>query len=56
VWEEYLQVRQEVNLQMMELLESLGLEFAFPTRTLHIESGVETEPSSGPRMNANERE
>jgi len=27
-----------VNLQIMELLESLELEFAFPTRTLHIES------------------
>ncbi len=37
VWEEYLQVRQEVNLQIMELLESLELEFAFPTRTLHID-------------------
>ena len=37
VWEEYLQVRQEVNLQIMDLLESQGLEFAFPTRTLHIE-------------------
>ncbi len=36
-WSEYLQVRQEVNLQMMALLESLQLEFAFPTRTLHIE-------------------
>lgn len=39
VWGEYLQVRQEVNLEIMELLESLGLEFAFPTRTLHIEQG-----------------
>lgn len=37
VWADYLQVRQEVNLQIMDLLESLGLEFAFPTRTLHIE-------------------
>ena len=37
VWEEYLQVRQEVNLQIMEQLESLGLEFAFPTRTIHLE-------------------
>jgi len=37
VWAEYLQVRQEVNLQIMELLESLELNFAFPTRTLHIE-------------------
>jgi len=37
VWEEYLQVRQEVNLQIMELLGSLGLEFAFPTHTVHLE-------------------
>jgi len=37
VWDEYLQVRQEINLQIMALLESLELGFAFPTRTLHIE-------------------
>jgi len=36
VWEEYLQVRQEVNLQIMQLLESLKIEFAFPSRTLYI--------------------
>jgi MscS family membrane protein len=36
-WAEYLQVRQEVNMQIMELLDSLGLEFAFPTRTVHLE-------------------
>jgi len=35
-WEEYLQVRQEVNLEIMELLESLKLEFAFPSRTLYL--------------------
>lgn len=37
VWEEYLQVRQEVNLQIMDLLEEMQLDFAFPTQTLHIE-------------------
>ncbi|MDX8405615.1 MAG: mechanosensitive ion channel family protein [Mariprofundus sp.] len=37
VWAEYLQVRQEVNMQIMALLESQQLDFAFPTRTLHIE-------------------
>jgi len=36
-WEEYLQVRQEINIQIMKLLESLKLEFAFPTRTVHLE-------------------
>ncbi|MFQ5519226.1 MAG: mechanosensitive ion channel family protein, partial [Mariprofundus sp.] len=36
-WAEYLQVRQDVNIQIMKLLESLGLEFAFPTRTVHLQ-------------------
>ncbi|MDQ6989891.1 MAG: mechanosensitive ion channel family protein [Mariprofundaceae bacterium] len=36
-WAAYLQVRQEVNLLIMQLLESLDLEFAFPSRTLYIE-------------------
>ena len=40
VWADYLQVRQEVNMQIMELLQELGLEFAFPTRTLFIEKEV----------------
>ncbi|MFC1545852.1 mechanosensitive ion channel family protein [Pseudomonadota bacterium] len=35
-WEEYLQVRQEVNMQIMELLESLQLEFAFPSRSVYL--------------------
>ena len=38
VWAEYLQVRQEVNLEIMRLLESLELDFAFPTRTVHVET------------------
>ena len=39
VWADYLQVRQEVNMQIMELLQEMGLGFAFPTRTLLIEKG-----------------
>jgi len=35
-WAEHLQVRQEVNLAIMRLLEELGLQFAFPTRTVHL--------------------
>ncbi len=38
VWEEYLQVRQEINMQIMVLLKELGLAFAFPTRTLELHS------------------
>ena len=36
VWEEYLQVRQEVNMQIMEMLEGMELEFAFPSQTLYL--------------------
>jgi len=35
-WAKYLQVRQEVNMKIMQLLENLGLEFAFPSRTLYL--------------------
>ncbi len=33
-WAEYLSVREEINLKFMELFENLGVEFAYPTRTL----------------------
>jgi len=35
-WSEYLQVRQEVNIQIMQLLESLQLDFAFPSRSIYM--------------------
>ena len=38
-WDEHLQVRQEINLAIMEMLTGMGLSFAFPTRTVHIEKG-----------------
>jgi len=44
-WEEYLQVRQEVNMQIMELLESLGLEFAFPSRSLYLHQEQSAKPA-----------
>ncbi len=37
-WQYYLDVRQRVNLKIMRKLEEMGLEIAFPTRSLHIES------------------
>jgi len=36
VWDEYLAVREDVNLKVMNALERLGLEVAFPTRTVHL--------------------
>jgi MscS family membrane protein len=50
-WADYLQVRQEVNLAIMELLGRLDIEFAFPTRTVYLEqsanSGVGEEARTG---------
>jgi MscS family membrane protein len=37
-WDYYLSVRERVNLKVMRLLESMGLEIAFPSRSLYIES------------------
>ncbi len=35
----YMDVQQQFNLSLMRELEAIGVEFAFPTRTLHIASG-----------------
>ena len=44
VWDDYLAVREDVNLRIMGILEGLGLEIAFPTRTVHLTA----EPSDSP--------
>ena len=36
VWKEHMQVRQEVNLEIMRLLERLGLKVALPSRALYV--------------------
>jgi MscS family membrane protein len=54
-WEEYLQVRQEVNIQIMKLLESLKLEFAFPTRTVYLEQEQPVLPSPTPVKTADRK-
>ena len=37
VWNEYLAVREEFNLEIMRLLEEMGVEIAFPTQTVYME-------------------
>ena len=52
VWAEYLRVRQEVNIAIMKLIESLGMEVAFPTRTIyhkHEEQAPPTAAGAGDR-------
>ncbi len=36
-WEEYLAVRQDVNLRIMEILEELGVSVAFPSHSIYFE-------------------
>ncbi|MCI5054958.1 MAG: mechanosensitive ion channel family protein [Flavobacteriales bacterium] len=35
-WEEFLEVKEEVNFKIMEIVEKHKSDFAFPTRTLHL--------------------
>ncbi len=37
-WGEYLKVRTDVNLKIMEVVENLGMSVAFPSRSLYIEN------------------
>ena len=37
-WSDELRCRQEMLLQIMKLTEHLGIEFAFPTQTMHVQS------------------
>lgn len=36
-WDEFLAVREEFNLEIMRLLEELGVEIAFPSQTIYLE-------------------
>ena len=45
-WGDELRVRHEINLQIMELAETMGVRFAFRTQTLHIEEFPEKKPNT----------
>jgi MscS family membrane protein len=36
-WKRYLEVREDVNLKIIEIMENEGVEFAFPSTSLYIE-------------------
>ncbi|MEZ4814908.1 MAG: hypothetical protein R3A80_06845 [Bdellovibrionota bacterium] len=42
-WSEELVQRQNVYIEIYRLAEELGVEFAFPTQTLHIDRGIPKE-------------
>ncbi len=37
VWKEYLQIRQDVNLRIMSIMEDLKIDFAFPSLSVYME-------------------
>ena len=41
-WGEFQAIRQEILLQFMQVVESAGSSFAFPTRTVHLVGSVPT--------------
>jgi len=46
VWNDYLAVRESVNLELMRIVENSGAAFAFPTQTLHVESLPDSSPKA----------
>jgi MscS family membrane protein len=49
-WVKHLQVRQDVQLTIMDILQELGLEIAFPTQTIHLAEGSEADATVTPQI------
>jgi len=54
VWNEYLRVREDCNLKILQILEEEGVELAFPSRTLYVEQMPWTKPAAGRVTEADE--
>lgn len=44
-WAEYLRVKEDVNFKIMEILEKEGVSVAFPSRSIYLETPLETKIS-----------
>ncbi|WP_457600388.1 mechanosensitive ion channel family protein [Hydrogenivirga sp.] len=49
-WAEYLSIREDVNLKIMEIVERHGSSFAFPSRSVYVEKLPGNTPASGDRL------
>ncbi|MEQ9285649.1 MAG: mechanosensitive ion channel family protein [Cyclobacteriaceae bacterium] len=52
-WSEELRARHEVLIEVVKLAEKLGVNFAFPTQTLHVEN-MPGQPSLSPKYDSRE--
>lgn len=53
-----LEEREKILLQVMDLANAMGVDFAFPTRTLHVDTGptaAVADPAGGPNTQATNR-
>ena len=41
VWEEYLKIREDINLKIIEIVEKNGSSFAFPSQSIYFENELE---------------
>lgn len=44
-WNEYIDVKEEINYKIVEIVERHGAEFAFPTQTLHLQRSTHKSPT-----------
>jgi len=54
-WAEYLSIREDVNLRIMEIVERNGSSFAFPSRSIYVEKLPTAEPPSGTHQTRNRK-
>ncbi|NLW43796.1 MAG: mechanosensitive ion channel family protein [Syntrophomonadaceae bacterium] len=47
VWEEYLRVKEDVNLKIMDILEKEGVSVAFPSTSIYFENDLLTRADTG---------
>lgn len=47
-WDEFLAVREEFNLKIMQLLEEMGVDIAFPSQTIYLEKAPDNRMSRKP--------
>lgn len=50
-WDEYIDVKQEINFAIVEIVERHGAEFAFPTTTVHLAKDEKADLGLEPRAN-----
>ncbi len=48
IWKDYLNIKQNVNLKIMSILESMGIEFAFPSLSLYVEKNGHSSSNKSP--------